>query len=61
MLADAYHLWSTYSWGGPLCWFDYRDKGNDTSTQKDFFGLYSTNGTPKPAVAQYTAVVHSVR
>jgi hypothetical protein len=61
IMYDAYRLWSGYSWAGPLCWFDYRDKGTDTSDHGNFFGLYAKNGQPKQALAQYQSLVRSAR
>ena len=57
IMHDAYRLWAGYSWAGPLCWFDYRDKGNDTSDQGNSFGLYTSDGQPKLALAQFTSLV----
>jgi hypothetical protein len=59
MLQDAFQLWSTYPWGGIISWFDYQDKGNDTTTHKDFFGLITTTGAHKPAYAAYASLAHS--
>ena len=61
MVADAYRLWSSYRWAGPLCWFDYRDKGNDTGNKKDFYGLLTSDGSPKPALQQYEDLAHIAR
>jgi hypothetical protein len=61
IMYDAYRLWAGYSWAGPLCWFDYRDKGTDTADHGNFFGLYTNDGQPKVAVRQYQALVRSVR
>ena len=61
IMYDAYRLWSGYSWAGPLCWFDYRDIGTDTSDHGNFFGLYANNGDPKVALTQYQTLVRSVR
>jgi hypothetical protein len=57
IMHDAYRVWSGYSWGGPLCWFNYRDKGTDTSDQSNFFGLYTKDGRPKPALEQFENLV----
>ena len=57
IMHDAYRLWAGYSWAGPLCWFDYRDKGTDTSDQGNFFGLYTNDGQPKLALAQFKSLV----
>jgi hypothetical protein len=61
IMYDAYRVWSSYSWAGPLCWFDYRDKGTDTGNKSNFFGLYDHDGGPKLALRQYEALVRSVR
>jgi len=61
IMYDAYRLWATYPWAGPLCWFDYRDKGTDTSTHANFFGLYVRDGQPKVSVQQYESLVRSAR
>jgi hypothetical protein len=61
IMYDAYRLWATYSWAGPLCWFDYRDKGTDTSDHGNFFGLYAKDGQPKVALTQYRTLVQSIR
>jgi polysaccharide biosynthesis protein PslG len=57
IMHDAYQLWSTYSWAGPLCWFDYRDKGTDQSDHGNFFGLYTNDGQPKLALKQFETLV----
>lgn len=57
IMRDAYRLWAGYSWAGPLCWFDYRDKGTDTSNHGNFFGLYTNNGKPKLALQQFETLV----
>lgn len=57
IMYDAYRLWASYSWAGPLCWFDYRDKGTDTSDHGNFFGLYTNDGQPKIALQQFKALV----
>jgi hypothetical protein len=60
MMYDAYRLWATYSWAGPLCWFSFRDKGTDTSTHQNFFGLSTSDGQPKLSLQQYEAIGRSV-
>jgi hypothetical protein len=59
IMYDAYRLWATYPWAGPLCWFDYRDKGTDTSDHSNFFGLYAKDGQPKVSLQQYESLVRS--
>jgi len=60
LMHEAYRLWASYSWGGPLCWFDYRDKGGNTSDHGNFFGLYTKDGQPKLALQQYETLVRAV-
>jgi hypothetical protein len=57
IMHDAYRLWVGYPWAGPLCWFDYRDKGTDTSNQGNFFGLYTNDDQPKVALEQFETLV----
>jgi polysaccharide biosynthesis protein PslG len=59
IMYDAFRLWATYPWAGPLCWFDYRDKGTDTSDHGNFFGLYAKDGRPKVSLQQYESLVRS--
>jgi hypothetical protein len=59
IMYDAYRLWATYAWAGPLCWFDYRDKGTDTSEHSNFFGLYAKDGQPKVSLKQYETLARS--
>jgi hypothetical protein len=59
ILATAYRLFDTYSWAGPMCWFDYQDKGVDPSDQGNFFGLRRHNGTPKPAYTALATLAHT--
>jgi hypothetical protein len=53
ILTTGYRLFNSYSWAGPMCWFDYEDKGTNAKDQHDWFGLRRANGTAKPA---YTAL-----
>ncbi len=56
ILQNGFNLWQSYSWGGVICWFDYQDKGNDSSTHKDWFGLISASGSHKPSYDTYAAL-----
>lgn len=56
ILQNGFDLWKTYPWGGVICWFNYIDKGDDTSSHKDFFGLVTASGTHKPSYATYLAL-----
>jgi polysaccharide biosynthesis protein PslG len=57
MIGRAFALWSSYSWAGPLFIYQGRDQGTDTSTDQNFYGLISYDGTPKPAYAAYRLAV----
>jgi endo-1,4-beta-mannosidase len=56
IMQNGFQLWKTYAWGGVICWFDYRDKGTDTSTHKDFFGIITNSGARKASYATYAAL-----
>jgi hypothetical protein len=55
ILTNGFNLFKTYSWGGVISWFDYQDKGTDTSQHKDFFGVVTPTGAHKPSYAAYQA------
>jgi len=57
IMYDAYRLWAGYRWRGPLCWFDYRDKGTNATDQGNFFGLYTKDGQPKLSLKQFESLV----
>jgi hypothetical protein len=59
-ITNAYQLWSSYSWGGPLFVFQGRDQGTDSSSVENFFGMASYAGTPKPAYAAFHQAVTSI-
>ena len=56
ILQNGFQLWKTYPWGGIICWFDYQDKGTDTSTHKDFFGIVNRSGARKPSYVSYAGL-----
>jgi polysaccharide biosynthesis protein PslG len=58
IMRNGFDLWKTYSWGGVISWFDYQDKGTDTSTHKDFFGIVDTTGRHKPSWSTYSSIAH---
>jgi Calx-beta domain len=55
MLDTGYRLFAGYSWSGPMCWFQYQDKGTDASVQSNFFGLIRFDGSHKPAYSTFVA------
>jgi hypothetical protein len=58
IMRNGFDLWKTYSWGGVISWFDYQDKGNDTSTHKDWFGIVDASGAHKPSWSTYSSFAH---
>lgn len=61
ILTNGYRVFDSYSWAGPMCWFDYQDKGTDPRNQENWFGLRAHNGAPKPAYAAYAALGRTAR
>ncbi len=54
-ITNAYTLWRTYSWAGPLISYMYQDTGTDQTNREDFFGFVRYDGTQKPAYAAFRA------
>jgi hypothetical protein len=52
-ITQAYQLFTSYSWAGPLFVWSSRDNGTDTSTNYNFFGLLRNDFSVKPAFAAY--------
>lgn len=53
MCRRAHALWRSYSWSGPLFWYQHRDPSTDTSTRENFFGLLRYDFTGKPAYGTF--------
>jgi polysaccharide biosynthesis protein PslG len=56
-VTDAYRLWRSYDWAGPLFWYSDRDEapsGVSTSAW-DYYGLLRHDFSPKPAWSAYRA------
>lgn len=53
MLNEAYRLAMTYDWAGPVMWYSFKDKGTDTNTMENFFGMLRFDSSPKPAYSIY--------
>jgi hypothetical protein len=56
MIVDAYRLWDTYPWAGPLFVYQPRDGGINVDSSSDFYGLTTPAGYPKPAFFAYREV-----
>jgi polysaccharide biosynthesis protein PslG len=50
---DAYALWSTYSWAGPLFYYQGRDSGSDAGDAYDNYGFATTNFSLKASYYAY--------
>lgn len=53
MVTDAYSLFNSYSWSGPLFWYTYKDPCTTTTNLECFFGLVRPDFSQKPAYAAY--------
>ncbi len=51
MIKDAFKLWHSYSFVGPLMLYTYKDMGTNPDTKENFFGLVRYDGNQKPAYA----------
>jgi polysaccharide biosynthesis protein PslG len=55
-VADAYRLWRSYDWAGPLFWYSMRDTAEAAHNPYwRFHGLLRRNLTPKPSWHAYRA------
>jgi len=52
-IGEAYALWKTYPWAGPLCYYNFVDDGTTTDTIENFFGLIRNDWTLKPGYTAY--------
>ena len=52
-LTEAYALFGSYPWAGPLFVHDFQDDGTSTSTREHFFGLIRFDWSQKPSYVAY--------
>ena len=55
MVTEAYDLWQSYPWAGPLFWYSYQDLNTGTLSIENNFGLLRSDGSRKPAHEAYRA------
>lgn len=55
-LVEAYTAWSSWSWTGPLLWYNWRDTGTDPGDLEQNFGLVTEGFRAKPALAAMTTL-----
>jgi polysaccharide biosynthesis protein PslG len=60
IVAQAYRLWASYRWAGPLFTYQGRDLGWQGTTNQNFFGLLKFNGVPKPAFSAFQRAALSI-
>ena len=48
-LTEAFALFDSYSWAGPLFVHDFRDDGTTTDTRENYFGLIRFDFSQKPS------------
>jgi hypothetical protein len=60
IVAQAYRLWASYRWAGPLFTYQGRDLGWQGTTNQNFFGLLKFNSVPKPAFSAFQRAALSV-
>lgn len=53
-LVEAYTAWSSWSFTGPLLWYNWRNTGYDTNDVEQNFGLVTDDFKAKPALAAMT-------
>lgn len=53
MVSDAYALWRSYSFTGPLFWYSYHDIGTNATDREDWFGLTRFDYSHKLAYDSY--------
>jgi hypothetical protein len=60
-VTDAYRLWRSYDWAGPLFWYSDRDEQSPgvSSSAWNYFGLLHRDFSPKPAWDAYRAAAAS--
>ena len=54
-LTEAYSLFGSYSWAGPLFVHDFQDDGTSTTTREHFFGLLRYDWSQKPSYVAFKA------
>ncbi len=54
-VTEAFALFRSYSWAGPLFVHDFQDDGTSTTTREHFFGLIRYDWSQKPSYAAFRA------
>lgn len=56
-LTDAYQIWDSWDWTGPLIWYAYNDGGTDPTDSESNFGIVRNDFSPKPALAAFQTMI----
>lgn len=59
MVTEAYNLFKSYDWSGPLFWYNFNDNCNDVTNRECWFGLVRYDSSKKPAYDSYKTAVGS--
>lgn len=58
ILSQAVAVFRSYSWAGPMLFYDYRDLSTATTTNENFFGILRFDGSQKPG---YSSLKEAIR
>lgn len=56
LVKNAYNLFRSYSWSGPLFWYSYKDRCSTTTNTECYFGLVRADYSHKPAYKTYSKI-----
>ncbi len=59
IFSEAYGLYKSYSWAGPMMWYSYKDIGTSSETIENFFGILRYDGSKKPIYNVMKEILHS--
>lgn len=54
-ISEAYRLFASYPWAGPLFVYNFHDNGTDANDRENFFGMIRFDWSQKPGYAAYRA------
>jgi polysaccharide biosynthesis protein PslG len=53
MVTAAYNKFASFSWAGPLFYYNYKDFGTNATNREDWFGVRRFDNTQKPSYTAY--------
>jgi len=60
IVTQSFQEWTAWNFTGPLIWFAYEDSGSDSFDRDQHFGLVTTDGRQKPALAAFDAAIRGL-